>query len=153
MLFLLISRRVSGRVDCGSHWAFNRSKRSFASLDFAAFLFFESLPFGQPHLGGALCLLVHDQPLVHMDDGFRGCWPVAQSPVWLFGVVVFPPLFDQDLCLMQAVEDIRNIRSTMDWLVRCTRSSRRRPRSNLGRPEQRTQDHCQTEKTMGSRVG
>ena len=34
-----------------------------------------------------------------------GWWAVAQSTMWSFRVVLFPPLFDQDLCLTQAVED------------------------------------------------
>ena len=51
-------------------------------------------------------MLVHDWPLVHRDDGFRCRWAVAQCTVWSLGVVVFPPLFDQDLGLSQAVEDL-----------------------------------------------
>ena len=50
-------------------------------------------------------MLVHDRPLVHLDDGFRGRWAVAQSTVWSFGVVVFPPFLDQDLCFAHAVKD------------------------------------------------
>ena len=49
--------------------------------------------------------VVHDWPLIHLDDGFGGRWAVIQSTVWSFCVVVFPPFFDQDLCLAQAVED------------------------------------------------
>ena len=49
---------------------------------------------------------MHDRPWVHRDDGFRGRWAVAQSTVGSFGIVVFPPLFDQDLRLTQAVEDL-----------------------------------------------
>ena len=48
---------------------------------------------------------MHDWPLVHLDDGFRRWRAIAQSPMWSFGVVVFPPFFDQDLCFAQAVED------------------------------------------------
>ncbi len=48
---------------------------------------------------------MHDWPWVHLDDGFRGWWAVAQSTVGAFGVVVFPPLFDQDLGFSQTVED------------------------------------------------
>ena len=48
---------------------------------------------------------MHDRPLVHLDDGFGGRRAVAQSTVWSFGVVVFPPFFDQDLGFTQAVED------------------------------------------------
>ena len=51
-------------------------------------------------------MLVHDRPLVHLDDGFRGWRAVTQSTVWSDRVVVFPPLFDDDLCLLQGVEDL-----------------------------------------------
>ena len=51
-------------------------------------------------------MLVHDRPLVHLDDGFRGGRAVTQSTVWSDGVVVFPPLFGDDLCLLQGVEDL-----------------------------------------------
>ena len=44
----------------------------------------------QPRLSGPFWLLVHDRPLVHRHDGFRGRWAVAQSTVWSVGVVVFP---------------------------------------------------------------
>ncbi len=50
-------------------------------------------------------MLVHGRPLVYWDDGFRGWRAVAQSTVWSDGVVVPPPLFDDDLCLLQGVED------------------------------------------------
>ena len=50
-------------------------------------------------------MLVHDWPRFHRDDGFRSRWAVAQSTVRAFGIVMLPPLFDQDLCLPQAVED------------------------------------------------
>ena len=49
---------------------------------------------------------MHDWPLVYWDDGFRGWRAVAQSTVWSDGVVVPPPLFDDDLRLLQAVEDL-----------------------------------------------
>ncbi len=42
-------------------------------------------------------MLLHDWPGFHRDDGFAGRWAVAQSTVWSFGVVVFPPAFDYDL--------------------------------------------------------
>ena len=51
-------------------------------------------------------MLVHDWPRFHRDDGFRGRWAVAQSTVRAFGVVVFPPFFDQDLGFPQRVEDL-----------------------------------------------
>lgn len=50
-------------------------------------------------------MLLHDWPLVHRDDGFRCRWAVAQSAVGPLGVVVFPPLFDQDLRFSKGVED------------------------------------------------
>ena len=50
-------------------------------------------------------MLVHDRPWVYWDDGFRGCRAVAQSVVWFDGVVVSPPLFDDDLCFPEGVED------------------------------------------------
>ena len=50
-------------------------------------------------------MLVHDRFLVHRDDGFRSWRSVAQSTVGPLRVVVFPPLFDDDLCLFLGVED------------------------------------------------
>ncbi len=50
-------------------------------------------------------MLVHDRPGIHRNDGFRGWRAVAQSTVRSLGVVVFPPLFDDDLRLFQGVED------------------------------------------------
>lgn len=40
-----------------------------------------------------------------MDDGLRGRRAVAQSTVWAFCVLVFSPLFNEDLGFTQAVED------------------------------------------------
>ena len=51
-------------------------------------------------------MLVHDRFLVHLDDGFRSRWAVAQSTVWSLHVVVFSPFFDDDLHLFQVVEDL-----------------------------------------------
>ena len=51
-------------------------------------------------------MLVHDRPGFHRDDGFGGRWAVAQSTVGSLGVVVFPPLFNQDLPFAKAVEDL-----------------------------------------------
>ena len=51
-------------------------------------------------------MLVHGRPLVYWDDGFRGWRAVAQSTVWSDGVVVPPPLFDDDLSLLQGIEDL-----------------------------------------------
>jgi len=48
---------------------------------------------------------VHDPPLVHLDNGFRGWRAVTQSTAGSDGVVIVPPLFDDDLCLLQGVED------------------------------------------------
>ena len=49
-------------------------------------------------------MLVHDRPLIHRDDGFRGRRALAQCTVWFLRVVVFPPFFDDDLRLLQGVE-------------------------------------------------
>ena len=38
-------------------------------------------------------------------DRFRGGWLVAQRAVRADRVVMLPPVFDKDLCLLQAVED------------------------------------------------
>ena len=51
-------------------------------------------------------MLVHDRSLVHLDDGLRGWRTVTQSTVWSDGVVVFPPLFDDDLSRLQGVVDL-----------------------------------------------
>jgi len=48
---------------------------------------------------------VHDRPLVHRDEGFGRWWPVAEGAVWPDSVVVPAPLFDDDLCLLERVED------------------------------------------------
>ena len=49
---------------------------------------------------------MHGRPLVHRDDGFGSRRAVAQSTVGPLGIIVFSPLFDQDLRLAQAVEDL-----------------------------------------------
>ena len=51
-------------------------------------------------------MLVHNWSGCHRDDGFRGGWAVAQSTVWSLGVVVFPPLFDQDFGFPQRVDEL-----------------------------------------------
>ena len=51
-------------------------------------------------------MLVHGRSLVYWDDGLRGWRAVTQSTVWSNGVVVPPPLLDDDLRLLQAVEDL-----------------------------------------------
>lgn len=43
---------------------------------------------------------------MHWDDGFRRWQAVGQSTVWLFVVEVFPALFDQNLRLIAAGEDL-----------------------------------------------
>ena len=51
-------------------------------------------------------MLVHGWPMVYWGDGFQG-WPAAaQSTVWSDSVVVAPPLFDDDVSLLQGVEDL-----------------------------------------------
>ena len=66
-------------------------------------------------------MLVHGRPLGHRDDGFRGWRAVAQSTVWSDGVVVSPPLFDDDLSLLQGVEDLPNssLRKELQRYVDC----------------------------------
>lgn len=59
----------------------------------------------QPHLSGPVWVLMHDWPLVHLDDVFPGRRAVAQSTVRSLGVVVSPPLSDEDLRLSEAVEN------------------------------------------------
>ena len=51
-------------------------------------------------------MLVDGRSLGHRDDGFRDWRAVAQSTVWSDGVVVFPPLFDDDLSLFEGIEDL-----------------------------------------------
>ena len=51
-------------------------------------------------------MLVHGLPLVYWDDGFRGWRAVAQSTVWSNGVVVPPPLLDDDSRLFETVEGL-----------------------------------------------
>lgn len=50
-------------------------------------------------------MLVHDRSLVHRDDGFRSRRAVAQCTVGSLGVVMLPPLFDDDLCFFKGVKD------------------------------------------------
>ena len=50
-------------------------------------------------------MLVHDRPLIDRDNRFWSRRAVAQCAVWSDGVVVDPPLFDDDLCFFQGVED------------------------------------------------
>ena len=51
-------------------------------------------------------MLVHGRSLVYLDDGFRSRRVIAQTTVWSDGVVVVWPLFDDDLCLFQGIEDL-----------------------------------------------
>ena len=60
---------------------------------------------GPPYLRGPVQMLVHDRPLVHRDDGFRGWNAVVQSTMWSLRVVVLSPLLDDDLRLLQSAED------------------------------------------------
>lgn len=48
---------------------------------------------------------MHGWPLVHRDDGLWSRWAVAQSTVGSFGIVVFSPVFDDNLRLTQRVEN------------------------------------------------
>ena len=56
---------------------------------------------GLPYLSGPVQILVHDRPLAHRDDGFRGWSAVAQSTMRSLSVVVFSPLLDDGLRLFQ----------------------------------------------------
>lgn len=58
----------------------------------------------EPHLSGQYSKLVHDWPSVHQGDGFWRWWEVAKSTVGSFGVVMFPPVFDDYLRLTQRVK-------------------------------------------------
>lgn len=49
------------------------------------------------HLKGPNSKLVHYRPLVHRYDGLWRRWAIAQRTMGSFGVVVFPPTFDDDL--------------------------------------------------------
>ena len=51
-------------------------------------------------------MLVYDRPWVYWDDGFRGWRTVTQSTVWSDGVVVPPPLLNDDLRLFEGIEDL-----------------------------------------------
>ena len=51
-------------------------------------------------------MLVHRWPLFHRNDGFGRGRVVAQYTVWPFGIVVLPPSLNQDLCFLQAIEDL-----------------------------------------------
>ena len=49
---------------------------------------------------------MHDRPLVHRDDGFRGGWFPTQGAARSDGAVVAAPLLDDDLCHLQAAENL-----------------------------------------------
>jgi len=49
---------------------------------------------------------VHERFLVHRDDGLRGWRAVAQYTVRSFGIVVFSPLFDDDLSIARGFSRI-----------------------------------------------
>ena len=44
--------------------------------------------------------------MVYLDDGLRDWRAVAQGAVFFEGVVVSPPLFDDDLSLFESIEDL-----------------------------------------------
>ena len=44
--------------------------------------------------------------MIHLNDGFWGGRAVAQCTVGSFGVVMLSPLFDQNLCFLEAVKDL-----------------------------------------------
>ena len=43
--------------------------------------------------------------MVHRGDGFWIWWAVAQCAMWPLRVVMFPPLFDDNLRFFQGIED------------------------------------------------
>ena len=51
-------------------------------------------------------MLVHDRPMVHRDDGFWSRWAVAQCTMRPLRVVMFPPLFDDNLRFFQGIKDL-----------------------------------------------
>ncbi len=51
-------------------------------------------------------MLVHGWPLVYCYDELWRRWAVTRSTVGSFGIVVFPPPFDDDLGFVQRVEDL-----------------------------------------------
>ena len=51
-------------------------------------------------------MLAHSRAGFHRDDDFRGRRAIAQGTVWSLGIVVFPLLFNQDLRLPQALEEL-----------------------------------------------
>lgn len=59
----------------------------------------------QPYLSGPNLELLHDWLLVHQYDGLWRRWPIAQSTMWSFGVVMVPPSFSDDLGLTSRAED------------------------------------------------
>ena len=50
-------------------------------------------------------MLVHDRPFLQWDDCFGCRRPVSQGAVGALGVVVPPPLLDDDLGFLQGIED------------------------------------------------
>jgi len=51
-------------------------------------------------------MLVYSRPAFRRDHGLPDRRAVAQGTVWSLGVLMFPPLFNQDLHLSQTVEDL-----------------------------------------------
>ena len=51
-------------------------------------------------------MLVHDWPLVHWDDRYRGRRFPTQGAVGPDGVVVAAPLLDDDPGLLEGIEDL-----------------------------------------------
>ena len=61
---------------------------------------------GEPPKGGPVRLLVHHGSLVHEDDALGRWRTVSEGTVRPDGVVVSPPLLDDDLSLAERVEDL-----------------------------------------------
>ena len=66
----------------------------------------EVVEIGWPPLSGPVWMLVHDRSLVHRGDGFCSRRAIAQFTVRPLRIVMAPPLFDDDLSLLQGVENL-----------------------------------------------
>lgn len=61
---------------------------------------------GKPPTSGPVQLLVHDWLLVHRNDAFWRWWTVSLGTAGSDGVVVSPPLPNDDLDLLERVGDL-----------------------------------------------
>lgn len=49
---------------------------------------------------------MHDRLLIHLEGGFRCREPITEGAVWPLGVIVAPPVLDDDLGFPKRVEDL-----------------------------------------------